>query len=131
MNLPQDYVLVLDERQRHPNQLDFPATAGRYDYIVASSATHAIETARRINPCLVILVGENHGWLRDQVHALRCSVKTPPLTIVALSESTSPRWLSSKEMPELDGFLVKPLTDDILVSLMQSASIKQSYRQSA
>jgi hypothetical protein len=77
------------------------------------------------------LVGENYLWLKEQVQALRCSSETSPITIVALSESTSHSWRSPQEMPELDGFLVKPVTDDILVSLMQSASIKQAYRRSA
>jgi AmiR/NasT family two-component response regulator len=128
MKLPQDYVLVLDERQRLAQNSDLPDISDQYSFVIASSAEHAVEQARQVNPCLVILVGEDHHWFENQVKALRRSSETPCMTIVALTESASPRWQASKETLELDGFLVKPLTDDILVSLVQSAIIKQSYR---
>ncbi|MEM1309626.1 MAG: hypothetical protein AAGF98_09125, partial [Cyanobacteria bacterium P01_H01_bin.153] len=69
-------------------------------------------------------------WLESQVRALRQVAQTPPMTIVALTESGSPRWQSADEVLDLDGFLVQPLTDDILVSLVQSAMIKRSFGQS-
>jgi AmiR/NasT family two-component response regulator len=128
MKLSQDYVLVLDERQRQLRQSDFPIISDRFPFVIATSAEHAVEQARQATPCLVILVGEDHTWFKDQVRALRRSLTTPAMTIVALTESTSPRWQSEQETIELDGFLVKPLTDDILTSLVQSAIIKQSYR---
>ena len=128
MKLPQDYVLVLDERQRSVQNSDLPDIPEQYSFVIASSVEHAVEQARRVNPCLVILVGEDHHWFENQVKALRRTSETPSMTIVALTESASPSWQASKETLELDGFLVKPLTDDILVSLVQSAIIKQSYR---
>ena len=128
MKLPQDYVLVLDEQQVAPRS-DLTAISDRCSFVVASSAENAVEQAKQINPCLVILVGENQTWFEHQVKALRQSNAVPPLTIVALTESASPRWQREPEGLALDGFLVKPLTDDILVSLVQSAIIKQSYRQ--
>lgn len=128
MKLPQDYVLVLDERQRLTQSSDLPDISEQYAFVIASSAEHAVEQARQVTPCLVILVGEDHHWFENQVKALRRSSETPSMTIVALTESGSPNWQASKENLELDGFLVKPLTDDILVSLVQSAIIKQSYR---
>ncbi len=128
MKLPHGYVLVLDERQRNLHQADFPLASHQYPFILAASAEHAVEQARQAAPCLVILVGEDHTWFEQQVSALRCSQNTPPLTIVALTESTSPRWQANQHPPDLDGFLVKPLTDDILASLVQSAIVKQSYQ---
>lgn len=128
MKLPQDYVLVLDERQKLAQNADLPDISDQYSFVIASSVEHAVEQARQVNPCLVILVGEDHHWFENQVKALRRTSEAPSMTIVALTESSSPNWQASKETLELDGFLVKPLTDDILVSLVQSAIIKQSYR---
>ncbi|HEY9888753.1 MAG TPA: hypothetical protein V6D02_10155 [Candidatus Obscuribacterales bacterium] len=131
MKIPQDYVLVLDERQRQAHVSDLPLLSDHYSLVVTSSVEHAVEQAREVNPCLVILVGEDHARFEDQVKALRHAAAIPAMTIVALTESASPNWQTSKETLELDGFLVKPLTDDILVSLVQSAIIKQSYRWGA
>jgi AmiR/NasT family two-component response regulator len=128
MKLPQDYVLVLDEQQQSAQSSELPCISDQYSFVIASSAEHAVEQAQQVNPCLVILVGEDHRWFEDQVKVLRRSSTRPSMTIVALTESASPNWQVSKETMELDGFLVKPLTDDILVSLVQSAIIKQAYR---
>ncbi|NER79249.1 MAG: hypothetical protein F6K42_06635 [Leptolyngbya sp. SIO1D8] len=128
MKLPQDYVLVLDEQQRWLHQTDLPLVSAQCPFVVALSVEHAVEQARQVAPCLVILVGENHAWFRNQVHALRHSARATPMTIVALTESTSPSWQTERDMLDLDGFLVQPLTDDVLTSLVQSAIIKQSYQ---
>lgn len=127
MKLPQDYVLVLDEQQESALKGELPLISDRYSFVIASSAEHAVEQAQKVNPCLVILVGEDRHWFENQVKVLRRSSTKPSMTIVALTDSTAPTWSTPQETLELDGFLVKPLTDDILVSLVQSAIIKQSY----
>ena len=127
MKFPQDYVLVLDEQQRWLQQTDLPLVSEEFAFIFAASAEHAVEQTRQSAPCLVILVGEDHAWFKNQVHALRHSSRTTSMTIVALTESTSPKWQPEKDTLDLDGFLVKPLTDDVLTSLVQSAMIKQLY----
>jgi len=131
MTLPQDYVLVLDERQRCPQRSELSHLSLNYTFVVAKSAEHAVEQAQQMHPCLVILVGENQSWFENQVKVLRQTHQTPNMTIVALTESGSPRWQNSDESLDLDGFLVQPLTDDILVSLVQSAAIKKSYQHTA
>ncbi|MEM9002552.1 MAG: hypothetical protein AAGE59_03385 [Cyanobacteria bacterium P01_F01_bin.86] len=128
MKFPQDYVLVLDEQQRRVHQSDLPLGSDRCTFVIAASAEHAVEQAKQSTPCLVILVGEDHAWFRHQVYALRHSTHATPMTIVALTESTSPNWQSEEEALDLDGFLVKPLTDDVLTSLVQSAIVKKSYQ---
>ncbi|MBE7380836.1 MAG: hypothetical protein F6J95_005450 [Leptolyngbya sp. SIO1E4] len=127
MALPQEYVLVLDEQQRWLPQADLPLASDHCPFVVAASAEHAVEQARQATPCLVILIGENHAWFKHQVHALRHSTHATSMTIVALTESASPNWQPERDMLDLDGFLVKPVTDDVLMSLVQSAIIKQSY----
>lgn len=124
----EDYVLVLDEQQRWRHQADLPLSCNQCSFVVASSSKHAVEQAHQISPCLVILVGENHAWFKDQVNVLRHSEKTASVTIVALTESASPSWQVDREIQDLDGFLVKPLTADVLSSLVQSAIIKHSYQ---
>lgn len=124
----EDYVLVLDEQQRWLHQSDLPLVSDRCAFVVASSSEHAVKQASETPPCLVILVGEDHSWFKHQVNVLRHSTHAAPITIVALTESTSPNWQPEREILDLDGFLVKPLTDDVLMSLVQSAIVKQSYQ---
>ncbi|MBF2036196.1 MAG: hypothetical protein IGR92_12155 [Leptolyngbyaceae cyanobacterium T60_A2020_046] len=129
MRLPQKYVLILDEQQRWLGGADFPlASASLCDIFVAASAEQALEKARQTTPCLVILVGSDLTWVKTQVHALRGSTGKTEVTIVALTESSHPNWEPHDDTPDVDGFLVKPLTDDVLTSLVQSAIAKQSYQ---
>ncbi|WP_204137666.1 hypothetical protein [Halomicronema sp. CCY15110] len=128
MKLLEDYVLVLDEQESRPQRAELSNLADHYAFVLANSAEHAVEQAQQKNPCLVILVGENQSWLENQVRVLRQARQTSPITIVALTESGSPHWQQDACALDLDGFLVQPLTDDILVSLVQSAAIKQSYQ---
>ncbi len=129
MKLSQDYVLVLDEQKCHPSRPALFNICEHCAFVTATSVEHAVEQAQQKNPCLVILVGENQSWFEHQVRVLRQANQSPSMTIVALTESGSPRWHSTDRQLDLDGFLVQPLTDDILVSLVQSAMIKQSYRK--
>lgn len=128
MKFSQDYVLVLDERQQQLATPDFSAVSRHCSFIVAVSPEHAVEQARQVTPCLVILVGEDHAWFKHQVNALRHSADEEAITIVALTDSTSPSWESEENLLDLDGFLVEPLTEDVLTSLVESAIVKHSYR---
>jgi DNA-binding NarL/FixJ family response regulator len=128
MKFLQDYVLVLDEQENHLSRTELSNLSDYCAFVVANSAEHAVEQAQHTHPCLVILVGENQSWFERQVRVLRQVKQTAPITIVALTASGSPRWQRDACALDLDGFLVQPLTDDILVTLVQSAAIKQSYR---
>lgn len=129
MPSPQDYVLILGEQHCWLHQADFPSEAvTSYAVHVAISAEQAAEMAKQSAPCLVILVGNDHNWLQDQVRALRRYPQTAQTTIVALTASNDPNWQRQEETPDLDGFLVKPLTGEVLNSLVQSAIIKRSYQ---
>lgn len=127
----QDYVLVLDEQKRHLHRSVLSRLSEDYRFVMVTSAEQAINQARQMDSCLVILVGENQRWFEHQVRVLRQADQPPEMTIVALTESGSPRWQNADEALDLDGFLVQPLTDDILVSLVQSAAIKKSYQQAS
>lgn len=128
---PHNYVLILDEEYRWLPQSDLPLTVVRCPIYVASSPAQAIAQAQAVPPCLVILVGNDQNWVKTQVHTLRQATQATQATIVALTESAYPTWEPAEESPDVDGFLVKPLTDDVLTSLVQSALAQQSYRPCA
>lgn len=123
----KDYVLILDEQQQLPPHSDLPLGDDRCDVFVASSFQQAVAQAKQAAPCLVILAGDDRRWVQMQVHTLRQSTQAHQATILALTESTHPNWEPHEETPDLDGFLVKPLTTDVLTSLVQSALIKRGY----
>lgn len=124
----QTYVLILDEQYRWLPQTDLPLNSAQLPVYVASSSEQAIARAEAVAPCLVILVGDDQSWVRTQVHTLRQVTQATPATILALTESTHPNWEPHENTPDVDGFLVKPLTNDVLTSLIQSALVKQTYR---
>jgi DNA-binding NarL/FixJ family response regulator len=124
----QTYVLILDEQYRWLPQTDLPLNSAQLPIYVAASPEQAVAQAQAAAPCLVILVGDDHSWVRTQVHTLRQVTQATQATILALTESTHPNWEPHESTPDVDGFLVKPLTNDVLTSLIQSALVKQAYR---
>jgi AmiR/NasT family two-component response regulator len=128
MPFPQNYVLILDEQYQWFPHTESTLSTTQLPICVASSTEQAVAQVQRMAPCLVILVGDDQSWVRAQVHTLRQATQSQPATILALTESTQPNWEPHENTPDLDGFLVKPLTLDVLHSLIQSALVKQSYR---
>jgi DNA-binding response OmpR family regulator len=122
----KDYVLILDEQQPSSHS-DLFFGRDCFSVFVASSFDQAVEKIKQVTPCLVILAGDDRNWVKAQVHTLRKSTQTHQPTILALTESASPNWEPQEAMPDLDGFLVKPLSQEVLTSLMQSALIKRKY----
>jgi CheY-like chemotaxis protein len=122
MFLSHGYILVLDaeprgHRDAHPLASQLP-----YPVFIAQSVEQAVNRALQAPPSLVILVGDHvQDWSASMVEKLRQNVQTAHLTIVALTNSASPQWNYLEETPGLDGFLVKPLSIDILNSLVESA----------
>lgn len=94
--------------------------------ILAESAEQAVDQARHAFPYLVILAGDRQNWSRSFVSQLRLVLKVSNSTIVALTDCHAPSWSPEEEHPGLDGFLVRPLTNDVLDSLVQSAWAKQA-----
>lgn len=122
------YILVLDAETRgyrdsHPleSQLQYPV-------FVAESPEQAVDRVLQTPPSLVILVGDNvQDWSGALVERLRQTAQAANLTIVALTNSASPQWNYLEETPGLDGFLVKPLSTDILKSLVESAFARRAH----
>jgi DNA-binding NarL/FixJ family response regulator len=96
--------------------------------VIARSFDQALEEASQTPPYLIILSGGQQNWTKALVQKLRnVSNSSDCVTIVALTDFQVSNWLSQEENPDLDGFLVNPLNSDILVSLVQSAWVRQTY----
>ncbi|MBE9108325.1 hypothetical protein IQ273_02665 [Nodosilinea sp. LEGE 07298] len=122
MTLTRGYILVLDPERLHSEDTHPLETTLQYPVFVASSTEQAVNRVSQGAPCLVILVGNNfQAWSQPLVKQLRQYSHSPDMTIVALTDSTSPQWNYSEDTPGVDGLLVQPLSMDILRSLVESA----------
>ena len=121
------YILVVDPQRREipafsPTRLDL-----EYPVFVVNSTEQAMGRLDKGFPCLVILImDDGQEWLRSSIEQLRQMTIARAMTIVALTDATSPEWRYAEDMPDVDGFLVKPLSLDILKSLVASATARQS-----
>lgn len=91
---------------------------------IAQSAEQAVARMQQEAPYLVILSGNQQNWSQPAVKRLRDNAKPSKAIIVALTESNEPSWSSHEDYPELDGFLVKPISNDVLTMLVESAQAK-------
>jgi DNA-binding NarL/FixJ family response regulator len=119
-------VLVLNQQPDDLQMLESLLECLRCPIVVASSAEQAMDRASQTHPYLVILVGNCQTWSRTLVSQLRSINKPGNTTIVALTDCHAPSWLHQEDNPGLDGFLVKPLSGDVLISLIQSAWARQA-----
>lgn len=127
MKPSRSYVLVLNQDSNDLNLLKFSLQKMSCPVVVAHSAAQAIATATQAPPYLVILVGNQNHWTTQLIKELRKIANHCGMTIVALTDFHAPSWMPQEENPGLDGFLVKPLNCDVLLSLVQSARARQSY----
>ncbi|MBW4521758.1 MAG: hypothetical protein KME16_18920 [Scytolyngbya sp. HA4215-MV1] len=125
MKITPNYVLILARKSDDLAPLKFLLTRLSYSVTVATSEEQAISEVTKSIPCLVILTGSYSTWSQPFVTKLRDSTYAHGTTIVALTDCHAPSWLPQEDNPGLDGFLVKPISIDILSSLVQSAFVKQ------
>ena len=121
------YILVVDPQHREIPA--FPPTRLDLDYpvFVVNSTEQAMGRLNQGFPCLIILIiDDGQEWLRSSIEQLREMTDVRAMTIVALTDATSPEWQYDEDMPDVDGFLVKPLSLDILKSLVASATARQN-----
>lgn len=122
MNLTRSYILVLDPERSHRDDAHPLESDLQYPVVVTRSPAQAFTRVSQGAPCLVILVGNNfQDWSQSLIRQLRQHAQSPDMTIVALTDSASPQWNYSEDIPGLDGLLVQPLSMDILRSLVESA----------
>ena len=75
----------------------------------------------------MILSGSRQNWTPTLVHHLRQQARSVGVTIVALTEMGELGHRPLEEHPDLDGFLVQPLSDDVLTSVLESALVKTDF----
>ncbi|MBD2059824.1 response regulator transcription factor [Oculatella sp. FACHB-28] len=95
--------------------------------VFASSIDQVVAKVSQMSPYLVILAGDGQNWSQALVKDLRDAANTCETTIVALTDCNAPSWVHQEENPGFDGFLVKPISSDVLTSLVQSAWARQTY----
>ena len=126
MKVPQGYILVVDQQSEDLQVVKSILSRLSCSVYIAESPDQAVAQASQTAPYLVILSGNNQSWSNTLVNRLRQTVNTHGVTIVALTDSSNPSWSYQEDHPGLDGFLVKPLSRDVLSSLVQSAIIKHA-----
>lgn len=122
----QRYVLVVDSSYEDFQGIHLMLSHLHCPVVVASSVEQAVAQAQQEPPYLVILAGDNENWSQSLVNQLRQTTPKANVTIVALTNTTDPRWGHYEENPGIDGFLVQPVSGDILNLLVESALAKQA-----
>lgn len=86
---------------------------------------HALSAVTTTRPCLLIIQGNAHCWSRLRLSRLRAIADADNITILSLSDSHTQSWLSQEENPGFDGFLVNPVSSEVLHSVLCAASARQ------
>jgi AmiR/NasT family two-component response regulator len=119
-------VLVLGQQFDDLHPLASVLQAIRCSVAIANSEDQAIAHANQTQPCLIILAGNHYAWSPASVDKLRGVADRWGMTLVALTDFHAPSWITQEENPGFDGFLVKPVSGDVLTSLVQSAWVRQT-----
>jgi AmiR/NasT family two-component response regulator len=126
MLFTSSYILLL---ARQSNQIHPLATLlGRsaYSVAIANSEEQAVARTEQHPPFLIILAGDHLHWSHTLLQRLRAYANAHRITLLALTDFHAPSWIYQEENPGFDGFLVNPISNDILSSLVQSAYTRQA-----
>jgi DNA-binding NarL/FixJ family response regulator len=127
MKFSQSYVLILAQPSDDLQMLESLLERLKCPSIVTHSPEQALAQANQDPPYLMIFAGSHPKWLQMRVNDLRSNLANAgSITIVALTDFHVPKWLHQEDNPGFDGFLVKPLSSDVLTSLLQSAWARQT-----
>lgn len=128
MKFASSYILLLVQQTEDLHGLESLLERLKCPVEIVRSPDQAVDRVRQSPPCLVIVQGNHSHWSQEFVRKLRTIADADHIMLVALSDSHAPSWLHQEENPGFDGFLVKPLSCDVLFSLIQSASARQLCR---
>ncbi len=118
-------VLLLGKELEELNLLESLLDRLPCQVAIAHSEEQAVTLSGQTFPCLVILAGNDHQWSPTLVNQLRHQGKICGVTIIAVTDCHSPSWLPQECHLGVDGYLVKPIAPDILISLVASARLRQ------
>ena len=120
-----DCILLLAKRPRQVSFLTSLLSCANFSVQVAQSEEQAMLKATEHVPFLVILAGDHLSWSQNLLHCLRSHLALHPPTLIALTDFHTPSWVHQEENPGFDGFLVSPISPEVLFSLVQSAYTRQ------
>jgi DNA-binding NarL/FixJ family response regulator len=127
MDTTGDYVLLIGQ----PREMFWPLQHWLKSFSLPlrslSTVEQALAALPQRPPCLVILAASQTQPSAALVRCLRETIKPAQVTIVALTEIHNPCWSCPEDHPGLDGVLVKPLSADILNSVVASALAKTGF----
>ena len=126
---PHNYVLVLEQNSDDVQRLESLFHRLSCSMVVTNSADQAVARASQVPPYLIILSGSQSAWSEELIHQFRHIADACDGTILALTDSHASSWQRQEDNPGFDGFLVKPLHGDVLVSLLQSALARKAIVQ--
>lgn len=125
MQIASNYILVLAQQSDDLVSLKSLFRGISCAVAIATTEAQAVAQTSQNPPCLVLLTGNHTTWSQALVNNLRTSAHACGVTIVAITECHAPSWLPQEENPGIDGFLVKPISKDVLSSVVESASMRQ------
>ncbi|WP_146141208.1 hypothetical protein [Stenomitos frigidus] len=127
MQSPSSDILLL---AKQPCEIHVLASLLRYSNYSIASATSEEQALAQMShqvPFLIILAGDHQNWSQALLQELRTFANRHRTTFVALTDFHAPRWMHQEENPGFDGFLVSPLSSEVLSSLVQSAQTRQAF----
>lgn len=125
MQLPSNSILLLTKQPGKVHILIALLRTSKFSVSIATSETQAAHQVIQSPPFLIILAGDHQAWSKDSLGELRSQANSHHITLVALSDFHAPSWVHQDENPCFDGFLVNPISHEILLSLVQSAHTRQ------
>jgi AmiR/NasT family two-component response regulator len=125
MESASGYILLLAQHPRQARILMSLLGCSAHSIAIACSEEQAVVQANEHLPFLVILTGDHDNWSQQFLKELRQHSNAHHTTLVALTDFHAPSWVHQEENPGFDGFLVNPISNEVLLSLVQSAYTKQ------
>lgn len=126
MNSASGYILILAKNSQQAHFLMSLLGYSSFSVTIAYSEEQAVAQVKHHLPFLVILAGDHHSWSQNLLRSLRANGNTQQITLVALTDFHTPSWVYQEENPGFDGFLVSPLSSEVLSSLVYSAYMRQA-----
>jgi response regulator RpfG family c-di-GMP phosphodiesterase len=127
MSLTSSYILLLANQPSYEFRF-LVSLLGNSEYAVAiaDSEEQAVTVTQAHSPFLIILAGDLHRWSDQLLGQLRtCANTCRQITLVALTDFHAPSWLPQEDNPGFDGFLVSPISNEVLSSLVEAAHTRQ------
>jgi len=125
IDVAESYILLLAQHPRQVRVLMSLLGCSRFSVQIACSEEQAVVQATEHPPFLVILAGDHQSWSQRLLRELRTQAKARAMTLIALTDFHAPSWIHQEENPGFDGFLVSPISSEVLSSLVQSAYTRQ------